>query len=116
MYVKPSRKQIRGVYVPENYNGTAFDDHENDQNQAASESQQESAPREQAHNLPPALAAPAEATPASAGLLSIFSGFGGLRSDDILLLALILLLSRSDKEAKGASEILPLLAILLFIG
>ena len=24
MYVKPSRKQIRGVYVPENYHGTAL--------------------------------------------------------------------------------------------
>jgi hypothetical protein len=39
-----------------------------------------------------------------------------LRSDDILLLALIVLLSRNDEGGKGASEILPLLAILLFLG
>ena len=52
------------------------------------------------------------------GLLSsLFSGFGGLRSDDLLLLALILLMSRGGDEGKHASsEILPLLALLLFMG
>ena len=114
MYVKPSRKQIRGVYVPENYHGTAFDE------QADLPSPAERSTPE-AREDPKSLATQHAPLPdtgkcESAGLASLFSGLGGLRSDDILLLALILLLARSDKEGHNAAEILPMLAILLFIG
>lgn len=111
MYVKPSRKQVGGVYVPENYHGTAFDE-----------------PAECASRTPPPAEQPREVIASastsapqmheqkSTGISSLFSGLGSLRSDDILLLALILLLARSDKDTHGAAEILPMLAILLFIG
>ena len=114
MYVKPSRKQIGGVYVPENYHGTAFDE------------QEQSPPLEQATLQPPeqehheVTATPTQSPCAGkqegSGLSSLFSGLGNLRSDDILLLALILLLARSDKDGHSGTEILPMLAILLFIG
>ena len=108
MYVKPSRKQVRGVYVPENYHGTAFDEPENHTPAAPSAEEH----REVTPPTPPPVAKEHE----SAGIMSLFSGLGNLRSDDILLLALILLLARSDKNGHGTAEILPMLAILLFIG
>lgn len=112
MYVKPQRRQIQGTYVPDNYHGTAFTEAEDDnalQGQEATNTAQV-----------PAEAPPQDSTPTAkkeeGGLLSsLFSGLGGLRSDDLLLLALIVLLW-SGKEEHGTSEILPLLAILLFMG
>lgn len=115
MYVKPPRRQIHGVYVPDNYHGTTFTDSPEPpiNEQAKTETDEQSAP------IPSA----PESLPASKneekGLLSsLFSGFGGLRSDDLLLLALILLMSRSDSSdgKHSTSEILPLLALLLFMG
>ncbi len=110
MYVKPPRKQFQGeVFVPENYHGTAFTEQP-----IAQELPEEQAPAEQQSAPTGAIGA---AKKEEGGLLSsLFSGFGGLHSDDILLLSLILLLSRSEKDGHGASELLPLLAILLFIG
>ena len=31
MYVKPPRRQLHGTYVPDNYNGTAFSDPQDEQ-------------------------------------------------------------------------------------
>lgn len=110
MYVKPPRRQFQGgMYVPDNYHGTAFTEEQERNGQPAEPQQaEESAPESQA--------VPAVKKQEGGLLSSLFSGFGGLRSDDILLLALIVLLSRNDEGGKGASEILPLLAILLFLG
>ncbi len=110
MYVKPSRKQVRGMYVPDNYHGTAFTEPPIEQE----------LPSEQAHDEQQPT--PADAVGATkkeeGGLLSsLFSGVGNLRSDDLLLLALIVLLwSSKDEHNHGASELLPMLALLLFIG
>ena len=115
MYVKPPRRQIHGVYVPENYNGTTF-------TEPADPSFDEPQPPEQAQpqaSQPPETESiPAGKTEEKGPLSSLFSGFGGLRSDDILLLALIVLMSRGESgEGKhSTSEILPLLALLLFMG
>ena len=112
MYVKPSRKQIHGVYVPENYHGTAFDEQEGFRHDAPS-----FAPVKESDEASTAHAQEPDAKKAeSAGLSSLFSGLGSLRSDDILLLALILLLARSDSHGQSAADLLPMLAILLFIG
>ena len=113
MYVKPSRKQIRGVYVPENYHGTAFDEQEHSETEAMP-----TPPSEPERPMPTATPAPPRTADKQegSGFSSLFSGLGSLRSDDILLLALILLLARSDKEGHSTAEILPMLAILLFIG
>ena len=115
MYVKPPRRQIHGVYVPDNYNGTIFTDTPeppvNDQGS-------EEAIEQSAQVSPAPESVPASKNEEKGLLSSLFSGFGGLRSDDLLLLALILLMSRSDgSDSKhGTSEILPLLALLLFMG
>ena len=109
MYVKPSNRQTRGLYVPDNYNGTAFAAPAPEQD-AQSETAQEAAAI-----LPeaPATSKSQESTPAG-GLLA---GLGSLRSDDLLLLALIVLMSRSDGQGQqSCSDILPLLALLLFLG
>lgn len=101
--------------MPDNYHGTAFPEPE----EAGMPTEQESVIETA---IPEPSQAKEDALPASkkeeGGLLSsLFSGFGGLRSDDLLLLALIVLLSRSSgKEGNSASEILPLLALLLFMG
>lgn len=115
MYVKPPRRQIHGVYVPDNYNGTIF----TDSPEPPVEKQTEAEPFEQSAQAPPAPeSVPVEKSEEKGLLSSLFSGFGGLRSDDLLLLALILLMSRSDgSDGKhSTSEILPLLALLLFMG
>jgi hypothetical protein len=109
MYVKQQRRQVQGMYVPDNYHGTAFTEE-----QEVSEQSEESLQAEV--GVPKTQAAPAIQKQESGLLSSLFSGFGGLRSDDVLLLALIVLLSRSDEKGKGSGEILPLLAILLFLG
>ena len=114
MYVKPPRRQLHGTYVPDNYNGTAFaeplEEHE------SREAEPQESVQEQASLTLPASAVTEKSE--QPGLLSsLFSGFGDLHSDDLLLLALILLLSRAGDESKHASsEILPLLALLLFMG
>ena len=109
MYVKQQRRQVQGMYVPDNYHGTAFTEE-----QEGSEHSPESG-QAKAH-APEEGTVPAIQKHESGLLSSLFSGFGGLRSDDVLLLALIVLLSRSDESGKAAGEILPLLAILLFLG
>lgn len=112
MYVKPTGKQIRGMYVPENYRGTTFTEPE-----AKSVSEADS--QQQSEALPKAPAAEPAAgiqTPERTGLSSLFSGIGNIRSDDLLLLALILLLSKNEGGEHSTSEILPLLALLLFMG
>ena len=116
MYVKPQRKQFQGgIYVPENYHGTAFTEPEEPGMPAERDSTTETAASEPAHTAEHAL--PASKKEEGGLLSSLFSGFGGLRSDDLLLLALIVLLFRSSgKEGNSASEILPLLALLLFMG
>lgn len=116
MYVKPSRKQVRGVYVPENYHGTAFDEQEQSpppEHASTPAAMPEDQSRE-VSALP--MSTPEASKRESTGISSLFSGLGNLRSDDILLLALILLLARSDKDGHSGTEILPMLAILLFIG
>lgn len=112
MYVKPANRQIRGVYVPDNYNGTAFTEPAPEPEQTVPDQTEPQAP-------PQEVVAVTEAVPASKtedkGLFP--SLFSGLRSDDLLLLALILLMSRNDDQGgHSTSEILPLLAILLFMG
>ncbi len=110
MYVKPPRRQIqKGMYVPDNYHGTAFTEEQEVNGQPAE-------PQEAEESASEPEAVPTVKKQEGGLLSSLFSGFGGLRSDDILLLALIVLLSRSDEGGKGAGEILPLLAILLFLG
>lgn len=115
MYVKPSNRQIRGMYVPENYNGTTFTDPTPEQD--APEASVQEAAEAQTATLPEAVpTAKARENAAQAGLFSGL-GLGSLRSDDLLLLALILLMSRTDGQGQqSCSEILPLLAILLFLG
>lgn len=105
MYVKPSNRQMRGVYVPENYNGTAFTDPAPEQD----------APVQEAAALPEAIpTAKSQEGPSAGGLPA---GLGGLHSDDLLLLALIVLMSRTDGQGQqSCSDILPLLALLLFLG
>lgn len=112
MYVKPPRRQFGSPFVPENYNGTAFTEPD------PAQQEQEDAPDDRAVSAPepPTDAIPSAKTEEKGLLPSLFSGFGGLRSDDLLLLALILLMSRSDGERSSTSEILPLLALLLFLG
>lgn len=113
MYVKPPRRQFQaGTYVPDNYHGTAFTEPEPEQ--PVQEQPDEAQQAEQQAPLPDAI--PTSQKQESGLLSSLFSGLGGLRSDDLLLLALIVLLGRSDQDKKGTSEILPLLAILLFMG
>ena len=108
MYVKPPRRQTpSGAFVPENYHGTAFIEPE--------EPSRELAETECAQDTE-AVSVPASKPQDGGALGSLLSGLGGLRSDDILLFALIMLLLRSDDGSKGANEILPLLAILLFMG
>ena len=110
MYVKPPRRQFQGgIYVPDNYHGTAFTEEQEVNGQPAE-------PRQAEVSTPEPQAVPTVKKQESGLLSSLFSGFGDLRSDDILLLALIVLLSRSDDGGKGAGDILPLLAILLFMG
>ena len=125
MYVKPSRKQVRGIYVPENYNGTAFDTEQTEQEdsspitQTGNKAPLQTDQGEHHPELTPVAtqsAIPTDKKEQGGVLASLFSGFGSLRSDDMLLLALILLLSRNDKEGHDAADVLPLLAILLFIG
>ena len=113
MYIKPPRKQFQGgIYVPENYHGTAFTEPEAEQ-PIEQEPAAEPQPAEQNAPLPDAVQASKKE---EGGLLSsLFSGLGSFRSDDLLLLALIVLLW-SSKDEHGASEILPLLALLLFLG
>ena len=118
MYVKPPSKQIRGIYVPDNYHGTAFDD---SRNTADTEQTPPDAPMQNTNESTQDVRMADQAVSASkkqdcAGLSSLFSGLGSLHSDDILLLALIFLLARGSEQDRGVSEILPLLAILLFIG
>ena len=112
MYVKP-HKQLRDLYVPENYHGTAFDGQEEKDRDPMPEEQPEQAPQK-----PEQEAAKAIPVQAKGMLPSLFSGFNGLRSDDLLLLSLILLLLRSEGEdgTHAAGEILPFLALLLFMG
>ena len=113
MYVKPPRRQLHTGFVPDNYNGTAFSEPQEERSELDLTLQEpEQAPP------PPSLPALAESGKQEKGLLSsLFSGFGDLRSDDLLLLVLILLMSRGSDESKHASsEILPLLALLLFMG
>ncbi len=114
MYVKPPRKQFQGgMYVPDNYHGTAFTESENEQPTQEQEAKAQEA--EQPSTLSDAL--PASKKEEGKSLSSLFSGFGGLRSDDILLLALIVLLWRSvGEDEHGTSDITPLLALLLFLG
>lgn len=109
MYVKPASRHAAGSFVPDNYNGTAFTEPPAQPPLPAPEPPPEKAepPTEQSHAI--AASAP------GAGLGGLFSGLGGLRSDDLLLLTLILLLSRNDGE-KQCGDLLPLLALLLFIG
>lgn len=116
MYVKPPRRQLHGTYVPDNYNGTAFAEPQDEQaltDPAPPEPEQE--PKQEPISLPASAVTEKSDSP---GLLSsLFSGFGGVRSDDLLLLALILLLSRSgDGNKNASSDVLPLLALLLFMG
>ena len=113
MYVKPPHRQMHGMYVPNNYNGTAFTEAPSVQ---ANEMSEMPEPQSEQHSAPLPESVPAGKTNPKSGLSSLFSGFGGLRSDDLLLLALILLMSRSDGENQSTSEILPLLALLLFLG
>ena len=111
MYVKPPRRQIQGgMYVPDNYHGTAFTESE------PTQPTQERPAQSQQPQTSDAIKTPHKEGEGGGLLSSLFSGVGGLRSDDILLLALIVLLSRSDEGSKSAAEILPLLAILLFMG
>lgn len=126
MYVKPKSQQIRGVYVPENYHGTTFTespaqptpDEQSVQNPhdppdtAERTIASEHVPEEGQAGLPEAIttATPPEKPPAPV------SALGGLRSDDLLLLGLILLLSRGEGDGKQTAEILPVLALLLFLG
>lgn len=113
MYVKPPSRQLRGVYVPDNYNGTAFQDPATEQETPPPDTP---APQKDAPAAPKEEAAVGKTEPPGM-LSSLFSGFGGLRSDDLLLLALMLLLSRSEKsDGHGTTDILPLLALLLFLG
>ena len=114
MYVKPPRRQLHGTYVPDNYNGTAFSDPQ-DEKEMLDPQPQAPEPTKEPLSLPASAVTEKSEQP---GLLSsLFSGFGDLHSDDLLLLALILLLSRAGDESKHASsEILPLLALLLFMG
>lgn len=115
MYVKPSNRQIRGMYVPENYNGTTFTDPAPEQDTPEVSLQAPSEP--QTATLPEAV--PAAKTQKNAAQAGLFSGLGlgGLRSDDLLLLALIVLMSRTDGQGQqSCSEILPLLTLLLFLG
>lgn len=121
MYVKPKSRQIRGVYVPENYNGTTFteppaeqdaQDRQDLPDTAERAIEPERTPGDGQAGLPEAV--PAATPPEKPSAL--FAGSGGLRSDDLLLLGLILLLSRSEGEGKQAAEILPMLALLLFLG
>lgn len=110
MYVKPPRRQFqKGMYVPDNYHGTAFAEVQETDGQPAE-------PRQAEVSASSPDAMPTVPKQEGGLLSSLFSGFGGLRSDDVLLLALIVLLSRSDDGGKGAGDILPLLAILLFMG
>lgn len=109
MYVKPINKQVRGVYVPENYNGTTF-------TEPAPAKEPDTVPMQSEQAQPPGaiIEAVAQEAPPRTGLPA---GLGGLRSDDLLLLALILLMSRdADQGAQGCGDILPLLALLLFLG
>ncbi len=112
MYVKPPRRQFGSSFVPDNYNGTAF----HDPTPTPQEQEDPSSDRAVSAPEPPADAIPTAKTEEKGLLPALFSGFGGLRSDDLLLLALILLMSRSDGERGSTSEILPLLALLLFLG
>ena len=116
MYVKPPRRQLHTGFVPDNYNGTAFSESQDRDEQEVLEPQP---PAPELAKEPLTLPASAISEKAEEkGLLSsLFSGFGDLRSDDLLLLALILLMSRGGDEGKHTSnEILPLLALLLFMG
>ena len=115
MYVKPQRRQMQGMYVPDNYHGTAFTETESEQDPALQKQPEESQHGTQDTPAPEAVPT---AKKEDGGLLSsLFSGFGGLGSDDILLLVLIVLLWRSGGEdGRGTSEIVPLLALLLFMG
>lgn len=111
MYVKPQRRQVQGTYVPDNYHGTAFAELEKD----AIPQEEASDPTPASTQVPLQDALPTSKKEEGGLLSSLLSGFGSLRSDDLLLLALIVLLW-SGKEEHGTSEILPLLAILLFMG
>ncbi len=115
MYVKPPRKQFQGgMYVPENYHGTAFTEPESEQEPVQ---EQITEPQQAEQDISAPQAVPTAKKEEGGILSSLFSGFGGLRSDDLLLLALIVLLSRSGNEnGHNTTEILPLLAVLLFIG
>ena len=114
MYVKPPRRQLHGTYVPDNYNGTAFSDPQDEKEMLDPQPQ---APEPTKEPLSLSASAVTEKSEQPGLLSSLFSGFGDLHSDDLLLLALILLLSRAGDESKHASsEILPLLALLLFMG
>ena len=112
MYVKP-RKQLRDLYVPENYHGTAFAESKEQAQDAVPNSAPDPTSDMPEQEAPGELPVQAQNTPSS-----LLSGFNGLRSDDLLLLSLILLLSRSESEqgAHASGEILPLLALLLFMG
>lgn len=122
MYVKPKPRQIQGVFVPDNYNGTTFTEPPVQPTSAAQdtpEPTEDATEQERAHTnrqqcLPESI--PTAKPTEKPSLSSLFAGTGGLRSDDLLLLALILLLSRDEGEGKQAAEILPLLALLLFLG
>ena len=112
MYVKPPRRQIQaGMFVPDNYHGTAFTEQE-----AKEYTEEKQAEQPQAEHTAAVTDAAATSKEAGGPFMGLFSGLGSLRSDDILLLALIVLLARSDEGGKGVAEILPLLAILLFMG
>lgn len=114
MYVKPPRRQLHTGFVPDNYNGTAFSEPQDEQEVLDPQPQ---APEPESEPISLPASAISEKAEEKGLLSSLFSGFGGLRSDDLLLLALILLMSRGGDEGKHTSnEILPLLALLLFMG
>ena len=106
MYVRPpSYKYPSGMRLPENYSGNTFRD------QPQEESQEEEA----------ATATKVEDSAQTAALLTQKSGFGlrlgslfgnkGIGSEELLILALILLLADSD----GSEDLVLFLVLLFFI-
>ena len=105
MYVRPQGYRYSGeVRLPENYSGNTFREPPLIESDVAEQ--------ENEHNEAEPASLPSESTPASKlHLGSLFGGKGGIGTEELLILALVLLLS----DGESNDDLMLFLILLLFI-
>ena len=115
MYYRPQSSQHRNLSIPPNYGGNAFYDRSEElivKNSQEPSTEEDMLEESKDFALEDAQTkSTSEPTTTEAGLFKKDSFFGKLGSEELLLLAIIFLISDSD----GSDDILWLLILLLFI-